>query len=64
MKQTLFEESVDDVFLKSLAQEQRPPTNKKHLASYFEICSSSVNKKYFKYYFELHDNYVFCKKSE
>lgn len=28
------------------------------------ICSSSTQKKYFKYYFELHDNYIFCKKSE
>lgn len=64
MKKTLFEDEVDDVFLKSLSKEKRPNTQRKVLAHYFQICSSSTEKKYYKYFFELHDHYIFCKKSE
>lgn len=63
MKKTLFCEAVDDVFLKSLSKEPRPTTSKKQLGAYLKI-SSSQEKKYFQYYFELHDHFIFCKKGE
>ena len=40
MKKTLFDDAVDDVFLKSLLKEPRPKTTKKHLGSFFRIASS------------------------
>ena len=61
-KATLFEDEIDDVFLKSVSKESRPRTVKKNLEGYFYILSSSQKPTYFKYYFELHDHYIFCKK--
>lgn len=63
-KKTLFEDKVDDVFLKSLSKVKRPLTKNKTLSNFFFICSSSHTKKYYKYFFELNDNYIFCKKNE
>ena len=40
MKKTLFDEAVDDVFLKSLLKEPRPETSKKHAGAFFRIASS------------------------
>ena len=61
-KATLFEEEIDDVFLKSFAKESRPKTRPKVLESYFYILSSAQKPTYFKYFFELHEHYIFCKK--
>ena len=62
-KKTLFEEEVDDVFLRSLNKEKRPKTEAKNLEGYFYICSSSSKTTFYKYFFEMHDHYIFCKKS-
>ena len=64
MPKTLFEDTIDDVFLKSLQKTPRPKTQQTHIANFFYICASPQNKKYFKYYFELQDNFIFCKKSQ
>lgn len=61
-KATLFEDEIDDVFLKSFTKETRPVTKQKTLESYFYVLSSAQKPTYFKYYFELHDHYIFCKK--
>lgn len=64
-KKTLFEDEMEDVFLKSLKENPRPETSKiKALEDYFYICSSQKKSKYNRYYFELYDSYIFCKKSE
>jgi len=61
-KTTLFDDEIDDVFLKSFTKESRPKTSKKSLEGYFYVLSSSQKPTYFKYYFEIHDHYIFCKK--
>jgi len=61
-KPTLFEEEIDDVFLKSFTKETRPKTTRKILEGYFFVLSSAQKPAYFKYFFELHDHYIFCKK--
>ena len=61
-KATLFEEEVDDVFLKSFTKEARPKTRAKALEGFFYILSSAQKPTYFKYYFELHEHFIFCKK--
>lgn len=62
-KKTLFEDEIEDVFLKSLKSHKRPSTSKlKSLESYFYICSSQKKGKYINYYFECYDHYIFCKK--
>ncbi len=64
MVKTLFEDTLDDVFLKSLQKEKRPVTKNKLISNYFYICSSPTDKRYFKYHFELNDNFIFCKKTK
>ena len=61
-KQTLFEDVIDDVFLKSFTKENRPVTKQKTLEGYFYVLSSANKPTYYRYYFELHDHYIFCKK--
>lgn len=63
-KQTLFESEIDDTFLKSFSKDSRPATKAKLAEAYFYVLSSSKNPTYYRYFFELHDNYIFCKKSE
>lgn len=63
-KETLFENILDDVFLKSLAKNERPKTKKVWKGDYFYIFSSSKEKVFYKYYFELHDNFIFCRKKQ
>jgi tRNA A-37 threonylcarbamoyl transferase component Bud32 len=63
-KQTLFESEIDDTFLKSFNKDARPQTKVKLLESFFSVLSSSRNPTYYRYYFELHDNYIFCKKDQ
>jgi tRNA A-37 threonylcarbamoyl transferase component Bud32 len=58
----LFDEELDDTFLRSLKKDIRPNTTKKSLEGYFYVLSLAQQPTYFKYYFELHDNYIFCKK--
>jgi tRNA A-37 threonylcarbamoyl transferase component Bud32 len=63
-KKTLFEDATEDVFLKSLKENSRPKTSKiKALEDYFYICSSQKKSKYIRYYFELYDSFIFCKKN-
>lgn len=60
-KQTLFENELDDVFLK-------PPSKinpailetTATIADYFYICFSLKKMNYYKYYFSLHDHYIVC----
>ena len=61
-KGTLFEKEVEDVFLKSLSKEPTPKTGPKIFGTHFHICSSASKKNYYRYYFELRDHYVFCRK--
>lgn len=62
-KKTLFEDEIEDVFLKSLKNNERPKTSKlKSLEEYFHICSSQKKGKFINYYFECFDHYIFCKK--
>lgn len=60
-KQTLFENEFEDEFLKGFSKGSRPITKTKLLEGYFYVFSSK-EKKYYMYYFELHDHYIFCKK--
>lgn len=59
---TLFENDLEDVFLKSVNKEKVPKTGPASLATQFYICSSASKKTYFKYYFELRDHFIFCRK--
>ena len=63
-KGTLFEDEVEDVFLKSLNKEKMPKTGDKTFGTHFYICSSASKKKYYQYFFELRDHYIFCRKEE
>lgn len=63
-KQTLFESEIDDTFLKNFSIDHRPTTQKKIAEAYFYVLSSSKNPTYYRYYFELHDHYIFCKKDK
>ena len=60
-KKTLFEDEIDDVFLKppnkvDPAIFKRPPM----IADYFNICFSLKKMNYYRYYFALHDHYIVC----
>ena len=63
-KGTLFENEVEDVFLKSLSKEVMPKTGPKVFGTHFHICSSASKKKYYQYYFELRDHFIFCRKEQ
>lgn len=63
-KGTLFEDEVEDVFLKSLSKEPMPKTGQKVFGTHFHICSSASKKKYYQYFFELRDHFIFCRKEE
>jgi len=63
-KATLFDSEIDDSFLKSVNKDNRPVTKEKHLEAYFVISSAPKNPTYFRYFFELHDHYIFCKKEK
>ena len=60
-KRTLFETEFDDEFLKQFSKDKRPQTKQKSAQGYFKL-QSVKEGKYYTYYFELHDHYVFCKK--
>lgn len=36
-KPTLFEDEIDDIFLRSFSKENRPKTSNKHLEAYFLV---------------------------
>ena len=59
---TLFENDLEDVFLKSVNKEKVPTTSEASLGTQFYICSSASKKTYFRYYFQLRDHYIFCRK--
>ena len=61
--QTLFSEYIEDTFLELLKKKERPATKNKTLSDYFYICSTSNAENYFCYLWELHDHYIFCRKS-
>ena len=61
-KGTLFENHIEDVFLKSVNKEPKPQTGPTLWGTHFYICSSATKKNYYRYYFELRDHYIFCKK--
>ncbi len=63
-KATLFDEDVEDVFMKNLSKNSRPVTTRKTLEGYFNILSASDNPICCKYYFELHDHYIFLKENQ
>ena len=62
-KQTLYENELDDEFLKGFSKTKRPVTKNKLLEGNFYVYASK-EKKFYMYYFELHDHYIFCKKSK
>ena len=62
--ETLFEEKIDDVFLRSIQQSKRPETKTKELEGTFLIQPSNSKNTYLEYYFELHDHYIVCKKDK
>ena len=63
-KGTLFEKDIEDVFLKSVNKEPVPKTGPIVFANHFHICSSATKKNYYRYYFEMKDHYIFCKKDK
>ena len=63
-KQTLFEELLDDYFLKNIENETVPETQKCYLKGEFYISASSEKNKIYKYYFELKDHYIICHKDQ
>lgn len=63
-KQTLFESEIDDIFLKSISKDLRPKTKEKHAEAYFVVLSSSKKPTYHRYFFELHDYFIICKKDK
>ena len=52
------------MFLHGFKKSQRPITKTKYAGNYFWVLSSSKKPSYYKYFFELHDHYIFCKKDE
>ena len=61
-KATLFEDEIDDIFLKPPSKVDRTNvSNKPSIESYFQICFSLKKMNYFKYYFQLYDHYITCK---
>lgn len=61
-KETLFEEEIDDVFLKPPGSVDRTIFPKKPiLEGYFQICFSLKKMNYFKYYFQLYDHHITCR---
>lgn len=61
-KATLFEDEIDDIFLKPPSSVDRSNISKKPtIEGYFQICFSLKKMNYFKYYFQLYDHYITCK---
>jgi len=63
-KSTLFEDEIDDVFLRSFQKGNRPETISKSLEGLFFIQPSNSKDSYLEYFFELHGQYIFCKKTK
>ena len=63
-KGTLFEKDIEDVFLKSVNKEPKPKTGPTIFGTHFYICSSSTKKNYYRYYFELRDHFIFCRREK
>lgn len=63
---TLFEELVDEVFLKNLKNVKRPVTIRKSIGDCFYIMSNASKQqpKTYQYYFHLEDHYIFVLKSK
>jgi len=63
-KGTLFDEEIDDVFLKPPQSVDRSSNSKTaSIESYFHICFSLKKMNYFRYYFQLFDHYIVCKEN-
>lgn len=61
-KPTLFEDEIDDIFLKppssiDMSTLPKVPT----IEGYFHICFSLKKMNYYRYYFQLLDNYIVCR---
>lgn len=61
-KETLFSEVQDEYFLRTVKNNRIPDSSKTEASNYFFIFSSSKDKKYFKYYFELRNEFIVIKK--
>jgi len=62
MKATLFDDEIDDVFLKPPSSVDRSSISKKAtVEGFFQICFSLKKMNYFKYHFQLFDHYIVCK---
>ena len=61
---TLFEDQLDDEFLKLLDPTNRPKVPDSTLEGTFLICSPGSAQQYFSYYFELHGSTMICRKEK
>lgn len=63
-KETLFDEELDDIFLKPPSTVDRTKFPKHALLEdYFQICFSLKKMNYFRYYFTLHGYYITCREN-
>ena len=61
-KETLFDEEIDDIFLKPPNTVDRTNFPKRPvLEDHFQICFSLKKMNYFRYFFQLHGHYIICK---
>lgn len=61
-KPTLFEDELDDVFLKPPNIVDRSRASKKaSVEGYFHICFSLKKMNYYRYYFQLFDHFIVCR---
>ena len=64
-RKTLFEDSLDDVFLRPLKNNGGKLLNAPvQVENWFTICSSSKTMEYTKYFFEMRGNIIACKKEQ
>ena len=57
---TLFQDDIEDVFLKPFPSDGSLCEKKVQLVGYFSVLSSSKQQKYYRYYFELRGSLVYC----
>ena len=64
MSKTLFEDVLDDFFLRSIKKRTEPIEDKVTLANYFYIGSSKKKNSFFQYFFELRGSIIVLKKMQ
>lgn len=62
--QTLFEDQIDDEFLKVFDPANPPQLGSKQLEGHFHICAPGEPPQFYLYYFELYDHFIICRKDK